>query len=521
MMIKSLFRFLTLLSLVLLLISALPTQPSAAQEDTPILWPTDGWTISTPEAQGMNSQTLATMLDQVIEQDINIHGVVVIRHGHLIMEAYRQPYTADRRYYIYSCTKSVTSALVGIAIDQGYIENTAQRMIDLLPDYIPANLDDAKSSITLEHLLTMSSGLSWPGGVSEGQILGQMTSNRDWVQFVLDRNMDQVPGAQFAYNSGGSNVLAAIVAEATDQPLLDYARANLFNPLGIKDVAWRQDLQARYLGGWGLEITPRDLAKFGYLYLHGGAWDGQQIISENWVTRSTSPLLYAQELAESYGYQWWIDGDGHAMAFGYGGQALLIYPEYDMVVVFTGGLAPQDFATPGKLFQSYILPAIESDAPLPENPDAVTALQDAAARLENPLTEVPVLPAAAQRISGQVYSMDGNSTELQTLQLNFAEGEAEASLVINGSRTFTIGLDNVFRFSRGRLLLPSLPPGENGLWMKGAWSADERFVMRIQMDPYAEWKEFEFSFNDDGSLHLKVTDNFYSGETFTGTPEVP
>jgi CubicO group peptidase (beta-lactamase class C family) len=520
-MTKSLFRFFALISLVALLIGALPTLPSAAQEDTATPWPTDGWTLSTPEAQGMNSQTLTAMLDQVMEQDINIHGVVVIRHGYLILEAYRQPYAADRRYYIYSCTKSVTSALVGIAIDQGYIESTDQRMIDLLPEYTPANLDDAKSSITLEHLLTMSSGLSWPGGVAEGPILGQMTSNWDWVQFVLDREMDQVPGAQFAYNSGGSNVLAAIVAQATDQPLLDYARANLFDPLGIKDVAWRQDLQGRYLGGWGLEITPRDLAKFGYLYLHNGAWDGQQIISEDWVTRSTSPLVPAQELAESYGYQWWIDGEGHAMALGYGGQALWIYPELDMVAVFTGGLAPQDFATSGELFQSYILPAIESDTPLPENPDAVAALQDAAARLENPITAVPTLPATAQRISGQVYRMDTNSAGLQTLQLNFTAGEAEANLVINGSRTIAIGLDNIFRFSRGRWLLPSLPPGENGLWMKGAWSADERFVMRMQMDPYAEWKEFEFSFNEDGRLQLQVTDNFYSGETFTGTPEVP
>ncbi|HEX2908509.1 MAG TPA: serine hydrolase, partial [Phototrophicaceae bacterium] len=360
---------------------ALTAAPILAQT-APTPWPTEGWTTSTPEAQGLNSAKLAEMIENIVVTDLNIHSVLVVRNGALVLEAYRYPHTAETLHHIYSCTKSFTSALVGIAQEQGFISSIEQPLLDFFPERTVANLDEAKKSITIEHLLTMSSGLDWPGGILE-PIMGDLRASDDWLQFVLDRPVSSNPGEQFLYNSGGSNLLAAIVETATGQPMLDFAEENLFKPLGITHLSWQTDPQGHYLGGWGLHLEPRDMAKFGYLYLNGGQWDGQQIIPAEWVATSTQKHISSQPLSDGYGYQWWVDHNGYYMALGYGGQYILVYPEKNLVVVFTSGLAPTSFSQPESFFERFILPAVEADTALPENPEGTAALEEAIESLAN------------------------------------------------------------------------------------------------------------------------------------------
>ncbi|MBI5958454.1 MAG: serine hydrolase [Chloroflexi bacterium] len=488
-----------LVSMLILLALLIHAAPAPAQDST--RWPTAGWMTSTPEEQGVDSVRLAKMLAYVNDEDYNVQGVVVIRHGVMVAEAYRAPYTAETRHHIFSCTKSFSSALIGIAVAQGYIDGVDHPVVDFFPDLIPANLDENKESVTLGHLLTMSSGFEWRGGILENPELDDLWRSSDWVQYVLDRPMSDTPGERFVYNSGGSHLLSAIVQTTTGQTAEQFAAANLFVPLGITDWMWRSDPNGISTGGWGLHLAPRDLAKFGYLYLHGGLWDGQQIIPAQWVADSTRQQIKAggQWLAEGYGYQWWIDAEGYFMALGYGGQYIIVAPERDLVAVFVSGLPTRQFSIPETLFASFILPATESTEPLPANPEGNAALQTAIDALANPTASVPELPEIARQISGQTYTLEANRMmNLHSLSLIFADDSAQ--MVIDGALTLAVGLDGRYRVT------PIDGPGELPVMARGAWTRDTTFTLEVAQIGEAENLTIRLTF-EDRALRVSMTEN--------------
>ena len=326
----------------------------------------------------MDSAQLVRMLDAVLARKLNIHSLLIIRHGYLVAEVYYGANSPTLKHDLYSVTKSFTSALVGIAIHEGYIHGVNQPVLDLFADRQVANLDARKKAMTLEHLLTMSSGLDWPESgnayTTTDNPYVRMMRSPDWVQFVLDRPMAQPPGAAFNYNSGASHLLSAIVQKTTGTSTLAFAHEHLFKPLGIADVAWGADAAGIAVGGSDLRLTPRDMAKFGYLYLRGGVWDGGQIVPAEWVKTSTTKHIKSSDAGLDYGYQWWIWPDGFA-AQGLGGQYVFVRPRQDLVVVFTAWLTGSETEGPPALLDSFILPAIRSDQPLPENPAALAKLK--------------------------------------------------------------------------------------------------------------------------------------------------
>jgi len=338
-------------------------------------WPTDGWRSSTPEQQGMDSEMLAEMFAAIQEQGHNIDSVTVARHGYLVADAAISPFRPDSKHTINSCTKSVVSALIGIAIDKGYIERVEQPLLDFFPERSAANLDANKKAITLEDVLTMATGLEcrdsylyrWRG-------LDQMRATDDWIQFMLDLPMAETPGSRFEYCNGASFLLSAIIQKSTGVTAQAFAEEHLFAPLGISDVEWPENPQGISIGWGGIEMRPRDMAKIGYLYLNEGRWDGEQIVPAEWVKTSTQKHIPAT-LQDGYGYQWWMADDGVYMALGYAGQYILVAPEKEMVVVFTGDLEERDFYTPQNLLNDFIIPAAKSSAPLPANPDGVAQLE--------------------------------------------------------------------------------------------------------------------------------------------------
>ena len=338
-------------------------------------WPTEGWRESTPEEQGIDSEILAKMFETIQEQNHAIDSVTVVRHGYLVTDAAIYPFRPDSKRVVNSCTKSVVSALIGIAIDQGHIESVEQPLLDFFPDRSVANLDARKQAMTLEDVLMMTTGLrcrdsylyDWRG-------LDQMRATDDWIQFMLDLPMTKAPGSRFEYCNGASFLLSAIIQETTGMTAQAFAEEYLFTPLGISDVAWPENPQGISIGWGGIEMRPRDMAKIGYLYLNEGRWDDEQIVPAEWVKASTQKHIPAT-LQDGYGYQWWIADDGVYMALGYAGQYILVAPEKEMVVVFTGDLAERDFYTPQNLLNDFIIPAAKSPAPLPANPDGVAQLE--------------------------------------------------------------------------------------------------------------------------------------------------
>lgn len=332
---------------------------------SPDYWPTNGWRSSTPEEQGMDSGKLIEMMEKVRDEDYAIDNITIVRNGYLVTDAYLYPFRKNTKHVIESDTKSVTSALIGIALDKGYIRSVNQPILEFFPGKTIANLDEQKRTITLEHLLTMTSGLdtkdSW---LYEWEGFAKMIASENWVQYVLDRPMAHAPGKHFDYSNGGAHLLSAIIQNTTNMSALEFANKHLFGPLGITDVKWSTDPQGLNIGEGQMMLTPHDMAKFGLLYLNKGRWGDRQIISDSWVEVSTRKHISAN-LFDGYGYLWWISFSQYYMAVGYLGQFIFVVPEKNMVVVFTSNnLEGDEFFVPEELLDEYIIPAVVSSQPL-------------------------------------------------------------------------------------------------------------------------------------------------------------
>lgn len=332
---------------------AAPAVPPDAADDGSY-WPTAEWQVSTPEEQGMDTERLAQMNEAIREKHLMLYSLLIIRNGYLVSETYYNSYQPEMFKDIYSCTKSVMSTLVGIAMDQGSIDSLDRRVVDFFPQGSIENLDARKEEMTLEDLLTMSAGLDWE---DEDPTFAAMGRSPDWVRFVLDKPMVEAPGSRFNYCTGCSHVLSAIVQQATGMGTREFAEANLFGPLGITVDAWPTDSRGIPMGGGGLMITPREMAKLGYLYLRGGEWDGKQIVSKEWVESATRKQIDVDEKM-GYGYQWWTvpSLDAYA-ALGRFGQTIVVVPADDLVIVTTASMGG-DHEEIFPLIEEYIVPAV-------------------------------------------------------------------------------------------------------------------------------------------------------------------
>ncbi len=335
--------------------------PSPESTSTPeVIWPVGEWQSSAPDMQGMDTDILEAMLDEIQQQGHGIDGVTVVRNGYLVLDAAIHPYQHGSKHIIHSCTKSIVSALIGIAIEQGFIDGVETPVVDLFPDRTIQDLDPRKRAMTLEHLLTMTSGFrcrdsylyNWNG-------LRAMRNSDDWVQYALDLPMEAEPGTQFEYCNSASFLLSAIISETTGMNAREFADLHLFGPLGITDVIWPENPQGINIGWGELRMIPSDLAKIGYLYLQDGEWGDEQIVSRAWVAASTREHV-SGTLEDGYGYQWWTDDSGVFMALGYAGQFIFVAPEDELVVVFVSDLTSENFYVPQTLLTDYIIPAARS-----------------------------------------------------------------------------------------------------------------------------------------------------------------
>jgi CubicO group peptidase (beta-lactamase class C family) len=380
-------RFLSLWIVVALVAGCVSATPTLAPTPTPestTYWPTEGWRTSTPEEQGLDSELLADMLDTIRERNYNIDSVSVIRNGYMVADAYVHPFSSDSKHIIHSCTKSIISSLIGIAIEEGYIESVEKPVLDFFPERTVAHLDANKEAMTLEHVLTMSTGLEcrdsylyrWRG-------LRQMRQSQDWIQLLLGLPMAEEPGTRFEYCNGASFLLSAIIQETTGMSALEFAEKHLFGPLGISDVDWPSNPQGITIGWGELRMRPHDMAKIGYLYLNKGQWDGKQIVPSAWVEASTRKH-HSATLQDGYGYQWWVSDNGVYMALGYAGQFIFVIPEQALVVAFTSDLEERDFYVPQELLNDFVIAAVESSTALPANPDGAALLESRIESLANP-----------------------------------------------------------------------------------------------------------------------------------------
>ena len=329
-----------------------PTVQDKPTSDTPF------WFYSTFSEQGMDGNVLLSGL-ATLDNEPNLRSYLIIRNGRIVFEQYYNGATLTDSNNVHSVNKSIISALVGIALNQGFIRSVDQPISDFLPEDM--TLPDDKRNLTLRHLLTMSTGLGWREGSSEFFV----TRSDNWLQTILNIAPIELPGERFNYSTGMSHVMSMILTEATGMSTCDFAEQYLFEPLGISVEYWGSDPQGYFSGGYNFHITPRELAKFGLLYLNRGAWDGRLLVTPTWVAESTRAQIDIGNNYAGYGFYWWLNrirGYDMYSAVGYAGQYLHIIPDLNMIIVSTSNSRrrPQPGEEPAayQFIADFVIPSV-------------------------------------------------------------------------------------------------------------------------------------------------------------------
>jgi len=458
---------LTLSFLFLLTFPGCTPSQKSAPGPTAVEWPTAGWRMGSPEEFGFDSLRLAEGLLAIRKKGLDLHSVALVRHGVMFLDAVFYPYDGRALHDQASVTKSIMTTLIAIAADRGLLK-LDDPMLSFFPVRPVANRSAAKERITVRHLASMSSGLDCTATDDE-QTLKEMRKSPNYVQFILDRRMIAEPGDQFVYCSPGMHMLSAILQKATGTTTLEFARQNLFEPLGIRDVIWPADAQGVNFGWGDIHLLPHDTAKIGWLWLNHGQWEGRQIVSREWVQSSVKTQIKTGR-HDDYGYGWWITGEkGEYAAIGRGGQRIQVWPEFGMLLVMTGGGVDIDDIEP------LITPAFASpDKPLPANPSGQDRLKEALAAVAAPPAPKPIPPLneTGEQISGLTFAVDPNALGIEDFSLELADPAAAVFRFRHKGGTldaWPMGLDGIYRMSEGPF---GLPQG-----LRGEWADEKTFVM--------------------------------------------
>lgn len=322
------------------------------------------------QVQNTSAQQTASETSQLasIYEEANsipsVRSLIIQQHGELIGETYFNGRSASRDYNIKSASKSIIGLLVGIAVEEGFISSIDEPIKTYFPDYFEENPDPRKEAITVKNLLSMQAGLA---STSSGNY-GAWVLSRDWVGYALDQNFVSRIGGRMVYSTGTSHLLSVIITKATGMSTKSFAERYLFNPLGITVGGWDRDPQGYYMGGNNLALSPSDMLKIGQMILDEGQFDGEQIISKEWITDSFKTYTYSNYNPYGYGYQWWNTRTGAYTTFfawGHGGQYIMMIPELDAVVVITSSVTNESRRRTYKrpvfsLLEDHIIPFLES-----------------------------------------------------------------------------------------------------------------------------------------------------------------
>ncbi|WP_438445853.1 serine hydrolase domain-containing protein [Gorillibacterium sp. sgz5001074] len=378
---------------------------------------------STPEEQGVRSEAIQKLLEAIQANRIEVHSLMLLRHGHVIAEGWWSPYRPDEGHMLFSLSKSFTSTAIGLAREEGLL-SLDDRVIDYFPEELPAEVSANLAEMRIRDLLTMGTGHD-----------KEPPFNRDgetnWARGFLSAAVEHRPGTRFVYNSGATYMLSAILHQVTGQPLLEYLEPRLFGPLGIKGAQWETCPRGIAAGGWGLMIQTEDIAKFGQLYLQRGIWNGKRLLPAGWTEEATAGQIRNgsepdNDWTQGYGYQFWRCRHGAYRADGAFGQFCIVMPEQDAVAVFTSGTNVTHLLL--SVLWSELLPGLAPEA-LPADPAAHGSLSGQLRELayEPPAATEQVHPAG-RRWEGGRYRLSPMPFGLETMAFRVSGREAELAV---------------------------------------------------------------------------------------------
>ena len=430
---------------------------------------------SAPEAQGVSSTAVLEFI-QAAEEKINaLHSFVLVRRGHVIAEGWWAPYAPELPHQMFSLSKSFTSTAVGIAIGEGKF-TVDDPVLKFFPDDAPASPSASLRAMRVRDLLTMATGHH------NEDINGfPFSSEESLVKKFLALPVTHKPGTFFVYNTPATFMLSAIVQKTTGQPVLDYLRPRLFEPLGITNPTWDASKQGISFGGFGLSIRTEDIARFGQLYLQRGRWQGRQLVPAAWIDSATSRWMSngsnpASDWEQGYGFQFWRCRHGVYRGDGANGQFCVVFPELDAVVAITAGV--RDMQGVLNVIWDKLLPALRAkDTALPADVAAAKALKEklASLSLKKP---VPVeTPAIAKTIAGQRYVFPTNPEGMESLSLAphpSEPGVIELTATVAGAGQRVKVVPGAW--TRGELFAPGqvMPVA-----VSGAWTAPDTFTLEV------------------------------------------
>ena len=396
-------------------------------------YPHPDFISASPESEGVRSSAIVDLLSAIRREKKDIHSVLLWRHGKLIFEHYFAPYTAETPHSMYSCSKTFTSMLIGIAQSKGLL-SIHDRVLKYFADVEIENQSDNLREMTLEHLLMMGSGHTQ-------DTFGYMMAaeDGDWARVFLNRPVEYKPGTHFVYNTGATYMLSAILTRITGKTALELAEEWIFPFIGIRGAQWDTCPKGISIGGSGLHIKPRDMLRMGILILSHGRWNDRQLIPADYIStaqikkinnRNPDDPHQNPNWAAGYCYQMWRCAFPAFRADGMGGQYIVMLPQHDMVAVFTSALG-SDIGYPLDLIEQYLLPNILAGAQI-EIPSEKQALKALAASMARP-TSLPQPIEAAVFPFGRKFVLPENDTGLAALSVS----EAQIEIDLTGGQTMT------------------------------------------------------------------------------------
>lgn len=453
---------------------------------------------STPEAQGLSSADVLALVNALDGELGELHSLVLVRHGQVVAEGFWSPYSVDDIQVLYSGTKSFNATAIGLLADEGQL-SVDDLVLSKFPELAPAQPNANMAAMRIRDLLTMSTGHT-----QDTIDTLRSAPNGEWTRAFLATAVPNAPGSNFLYNSGAAYVLSSIVERVSGQSVEEYLEPRLFAPLGIEKHLWGVSPEGVNLGDGGLSVRTEDFAKFGLLYLQGGQWNGQQLLSEQWVADASSAAVSTGNndgnWSFGYGYQFWRSRVGYR-ADGSLGQYSFVLPELDMVLAITSGTDSMGTNNLMNLvFEN--LPAAQ-DTPLPEDASGQQALRDRLAALALPIPEGTSSSALAAQVSGRRYVTAGNPQSIAALSIDFGSGDPAASpplLTIedaDGAHAIPVGIGSWYRGRTGfkKRINELFDTPDQGVAARGAWSSEDTFVVRLVFTetPYTAIARFRFA----------------------------
>ncbi|CAN5702326.1 hypothetical protein BH10BAC2_BH10BAC2_15290 [soil metagenome] len=384
--------------------------------------------VSTPEAEGVSSKAIMNFLDAAAKSRTEFHSIMILRHGKVIAQGWWNPYAADLKHTMYSCSKSFTATAIGFAVSEKRL-TVNDKVTSFFPGELPGTISDFLAALTIKDVLTMSDGQE------PDPTFTVASRDSNWAKSFLAVPILYRPGTKFLYNSLGTYMLSAIVQKVTGQKVIDYLRPRLFEPLGIEGMDWEVDPKGINTGGWGLRIKTEDMAKFGQLFLQKGVWKGKQILPASWIEEASTLKIvqhpeYTQAKKDSsdweqgYCYQMWRCRHNAYRGDGAFGQYIIVMPDQDAVIIITA--ETPDMQEEINLVWQYLLPAMQ-DEKLTVRKRTIAKLTKKLSSLELPLP-VANNAAVAANIANKAFQLEANEKHIQSLLFNFKDNNCTLQL---------------------------------------------------------------------------------------------